>query len=256
MEKLYKCYENSLVADRVKKCVKLIEDIDVVPIKDGDTLHAILWYAKFDYAGTIMDEHVKGIRIRLGNILIGNRNTANQYFREERFNGWLIGELFICDDSLIPNARRDDFENTEENLKLISSMTEWSSSITKEIRRLSLDRSTSAEKKKAIEAYEENNVSDEDINGLLTEVIGFADEDAEISGKIDESSYVANNELLGRFQMLLGQKNNNFKYRILNLRSDIPVDQRKMLEKVIDIIHKIYPKKKAETISEDIVKNY
>ena len=227
-----------------------------MPCSDENGLNAVLWYAKFDYAGTVVDELVKGIRIRSGNILIGNRNTANQYFKEERFNGWLVGELFLVDDSLIHNARRDDFEDTPENQALKHDMTEWSSGITKEIRRISLDRSTSAEKKKAVEECLEDNASDEDINGLMTEVLGFADEEAEISGTVDEASVVANNELLGRFQILLGQKENNFKYKILNLRSDIPMEQRRMLEKVLDIIFRIYPKKKAESLSEDIVKNY
>lgn len=60
-----------------------------------------------------MDDLIKGIRIRQGNILIGDKFTSNQYFKEERFNGWLLGELYIIDDGFIPNARRDDFEDNE-----------------------------------------------------------------------------------------------------------------------------------------------
>ena len=73
---------------------------------------------------------------------------------------------------------------------------------------------------------------------------------------MDESSVVANNELLDRFQILLGNKGNTFKYKVLNLRSDIPNDQRKMLEKVFDVLYVAYSPKKAEKIAEDIVKNY
>lgn len=67
---------------------------------------AILWYAKTDYSGTILDDLTKGIRIRQGNILIGDKSTSNQFFREDRFNGWLIGELYIIDPNFVPNARR------------------------------------------------------------------------------------------------------------------------------------------------------
>lgn len=253
---LYKCYENMLIADRVKKCVRNIDDIEIVPVETADGLVAVLWYAKFEYAGTIVDDLVKGIRIRQGNLLIGDRNTANHFFKEERFNGWLVGELFICTDSYIPNARRDDFEDTDEYKELKDKIFIWSSAISKEIRRISLERSTLSAKSKEVLTKSDADESEDDINGLMTEVLGFADEDAEISGNVDESAIVANNELLGRFQILLGQKDNNFKYKILNLRSDLPVEQRKMLEKVFDILFKIYPKRKAETITEDVLKNY
>lgn len=250
-QQLFKCYENSFVSDRVKKYVKNVDDIEIIPFQCDEKLMAVLWYAKAEYSGTLLDEHIKGIRIRQGNLLIGDKNTANQYFKEERFNGWLLGELLIVNDALIPNARRDDFEETEEYLSLKSMLTEWSMGISKEIRKISLERSASAEKKKAIES-----VSDEDENGLIFEELGFTDEDDEISGEMDESSVVANNELLDRFQILLGNKGNTFKYKVLNLRSDIPNDQRKMLEKVFDVLYVAYSPKKAEKIAEDIVKNY
>ena len=243
------------MADRVKKCVKTIDDIEIVPFWAEDELKAVLWYAKFDYSGTIVDELVKGIRIRCGNILIGDRNTSNRFFKEERFNGWLIGELFIATDSLIPNARRDDFEDSVDNQLLQKKVMEWSTSITKEIRRISLERSAFSAGKKVIEKSPED-VSDEDINGLMTEALGFADEDAEVNEIVDESSIIANNELFGRFQILLGQKDNNFKYKVLNLRTDISFEQRKMIEKIFDIIYKVYPRRKAESITEDIISNF
>ena len=251
-ELLYKCYENSFVSDRVKKYVKSIEDVDIVPFMLRDKLTAVLWVAKLEYAGTILDEYVKGIRIRQGNLLIGNKNTANQYFKEDRFNGWLLGELFIVNDDLIPNARRDDFEETSEYLELKQQLLIWSTGISKEIRKLSYERCAIAEKKNVIQKV----LNDSDENGLTIEDIGFADEDFELNCSMDETSFVADNELFNRFQILLGQKGNDYKYRVLNLRDDIPHEQRKMLEKVFDILYETYAKRKAESISEDIIKNY
>ena len=34
----------------------------------------------------------------------------NVVFKDARFNGWSIGEVFAVDTRLIPNARRDNFE--------------------------------------------------------------------------------------------------------------------------------------------------
>lgn len=53
------------------------------------------------------------MRMRLGNILIGDRRTMDVMFKESRFNGWVQGEIFVNTTGLIPNARRDDFEQNE-----------------------------------------------------------------------------------------------------------------------------------------------
>ena len=71
------------------------------------------WYANTEFSGTLADERISGIRVRLGNILIGNAKTLSPYFKESRFNGWVLGELYILSPYLIPNARRDDFERNE-----------------------------------------------------------------------------------------------------------------------------------------------
>ena len=250
-EQLYKCYDNVIVSDRVKKYVKNINDVEIVPFFVQNKLGAVLWFAKLEYAGTVLDDYVKGIRIRQGNILIGNKNTANQYFREERFNGWLIGELYVVSDDIIPNARRDDFEENNEYNELKEQLIEWSALITKEIRKCSLERSNVSEKKEAIEKAEV-----EDENKLTIEDVIFADEDDFIKGNVDEATYVAENELFDRFQILLGQKGNNYKYKVLNMREDIPHEQRRIIEKVLNTIFETYPKKKAESLAECIVRNY
>ncbi len=83
-----------------------------VKSSSGDIL-AFGWYADTDFSGTLADDRLIGIRVRLGNILIGSSKTLSPYFKESRFNGWVIGELYIVSDQLIPNARRDDFERNE-----------------------------------------------------------------------------------------------------------------------------------------------
>ena len=35
-----------------------------------------------------------------GNILIGDNTTCSQFFKEERFNGWVIGEIYIINNAL------------------------------------------------------------------------------------------------------------------------------------------------------------
>ena len=91
--------------------IKGISFFDI--IDNTGTALAYGWYADTDFLGTIADERMSGIRVRLGNILIGAAKTLSPYFKESRFNGWVLGELYIKSTNLIPNDRRDDFERNE-----------------------------------------------------------------------------------------------------------------------------------------------
>ena len=73
-------------------------------------LMAYGWYADTEFSGTLVDDRLAGVRVRQGNILIGDRDTLKPYYKEARFNGWAIGEVHVVSQNLIPNARRDDFE--------------------------------------------------------------------------------------------------------------------------------------------------
>ncbi len=91
-----------------------IKGISYFDIKDSSNkVLALGWYGELDFYGTIADEKVSGIRIRQGNILIGDNKTLSPYFIETRFNNWCVGELYIISDELIPNARRDGFESNK-----------------------------------------------------------------------------------------------------------------------------------------------
>ncbi len=115
LSQIYKPYKTSqdisLRAGISKDEISGISFFDV--ISDDGTSLAHGWYADTDFLGTLADERVSGIRVRLGNILIGNAKTLSPYFKESRFNGWVLGELYIISPNLIPNARRDDFERND-----------------------------------------------------------------------------------------------------------------------------------------------
>lgn len=82
-------------------------------VDNKSTVLACGWYADSEFSGTLADDRLSGIRVRLGNILIGTSKTLSSYFKESRFNGWVLGELYIVSQNLIPNARRDDFERND-----------------------------------------------------------------------------------------------------------------------------------------------
>jgi len=77
---------------------------------DGE-LAAVGWLLHHDYQGAIPESlGVRGFRARVGNIQVGGERLFVEIFPEDRFNSWTVGEVHVIDRRIIPNGRRDDFE--------------------------------------------------------------------------------------------------------------------------------------------------
>ena len=82
-----------------------------VPSIDAKGDAAVGWIAHSSYLGAIpKGNRIRGIRVRLGNIQVGDERVFDHLFEEERFNRWCVGELHILDPRILPNGRRDYFE--------------------------------------------------------------------------------------------------------------------------------------------------
>lgn len=251
-QELYKPYRDTFVSDRAKRITDNIRDIQVQAFYRNNVLSAVLWYAETAFYGTISDSSVKGIRIRQGNILIGDKTTCNSFFKEERFNGWILGELHVVDPELIVNSRRDDFEKNEAYYALIESLRQWAINVSKDIRHISYERNLSRERKAIIEAE-----SFEDVNDLCTEDLSYAEEASE-SAFLDmgESDFIAETDYFDKLSFLIGQKKAQTKYRALNINAKLTMDQRKVLERVFDLIQQEYDIKEAEKFINTIARKF
>lgn len=115
---LFKPYRMGLYEGSAEKKKKYDEIYDIEFKKflasDGTPV-AWLWYGIAKYEKYIpMINDMRCIRLRKENIQIGDEDTLGypKYFKESRGNGYFIGELFVLDNRLIPNARRDYFNPT------------------------------------------------------------------------------------------------------------------------------------------------
>jgi hypothetical protein len=91
-----------------------ISDVEFIKLTNGSDLLGFGWIAKLGLLGSINSTSlVDGIRVRCGNISVGDRTICDDLFRERRFSGYLVGEIHTTDSRLIPNSRRDDFEDNE-----------------------------------------------------------------------------------------------------------------------------------------------
>lgn len=115
LTQMYKPYKLTLdTSSRAGVSKDEIFGISYIELKDKAGLPiAFGWYADTGFAGTLVDERISGIRARQGNILIGGGKTLSVHFKEARFNAWSMGEIYVTAGTLIPNARRDDFEKND-----------------------------------------------------------------------------------------------------------------------------------------------
>lgn len=101
-------------ADRIKD-VRLFE----LPDRRGGML-GVGWYAETGFEASLpADCAMRGIRIRQGNLQIGDEHFLEDAFAERRFATWHIGEIHLTDNVMKPNARRDDFEQSPEYERLL-----------------------------------------------------------------------------------------------------------------------------------------
>jgi molecular chaperone HtpG len=111
-EQVYKPYINSVkVGDRK---TDRIRKIDFIEFSNGNGTLTFGWIANLELLGRVNSTGlVDGVRLRSGNILVGDKDLLCDYFRERRFNSYLVGELHVVDHRLVLNSRRDDFEDSQ-----------------------------------------------------------------------------------------------------------------------------------------------
>lgn len=110
---LYKPFKDKFISNSKSKLHDEIIDIQEICIDyDGKNI-AKGWYAITNFFGGICNESTAGIRMRKGNILVGDGRTLSSIFRQDRFSIWVMGEIHMLDNAFIPNARRDNFEQNE-----------------------------------------------------------------------------------------------------------------------------------------------
>ena len=120
-EPLYKAYKNEfhLTDGAISKWI----GVDFIDIRnDEGKLLALGWYCYRDLSNVVLpsENFEQGIRIRTKNIAIGDENTCDSFFDAPRTNHRFIGEIHTVDESFIPNARRDYFEENDTCLKFVS----------------------------------------------------------------------------------------------------------------------------------------
>jgi hypothetical protein len=118
-----------------KGVVDRFEDIEFFDIRDSnDCLAATGWFLHHGYRGAIeSDAFIKGLRLRSGNMQVGESRLLDELFVEPRFNSWTVGEI-------LPNGRRDHFEQNIPFMDLLNRLTPKARELSRRCRLSSLHR--------------------------------------------------------------------------------------------------------------------
>lgn len=261
--RVFKPYKDRFLADKGKNQFDQIRDIELIKIKQNDgTVLAMGWVGKTNYLGSIYDKSIKGLRLRKGNILIGDGQTLNTVFKDARFNGWTLGELFIVAPQLVPNARRDNFEKTPAYFALMEQLQRIAAGITKEIRSTSLRRNQdlsealhqSIDTARSAAAAMENGMA-ASTKSKLSQELSVAQKAIAGSAVEDDTGLYYQRIAFDELDMLINKLQGATSYKAINSMRNLTKTEKQVLEKVFDVIVKL-ELENAEKLIEAILDSF
>lgn len=133
------------------KAVSVGTRIELLPFEGmEDGLAAVGWVLHHDYLGSIpRAAAVAGIRLRSGNIQVGDHRLLDDQFHEPRFNGWCVGEIHVLSPRIVPNGRRDNFETNGHWQDLQGKLATFAAQLVRACRGKSLARNKMAKARQA-----------------------------------------------------------------------------------------------------------
>lgn len=261
LEPIYKPNRHRYHSDRNKMKNDEILSMKFFKVEVEGELFALGWYGISNWLGSISEHEISGIRVRKGNILIGDNRTLNSIFKEARFNGWTQGELFIVTDKLVPNARRDDFEQNESYYSIMEVLGSGVGyEITKLIRDASTHRNDTSAKainevkkqiKVARQTVEEGFNSSLDKSRLLEDLNDAA---KKLKGtKVRKELQEKKKEVEELLAETIDEVDKSKNYKINQVNSGIDKKSKRILAIVSDILSEKLSKALVDDIIEEIV---
>lgn len=114
---LFKSY-NSYIYDRTDSTKKKTDEVkEVCFFKEYDKNGNMLFWGWYSITEKMQSLHPinrsRGFRLRKANIQIGDEDTLTKLHKDRRFQFYYFSEIYALHKDLIPNARRDNFSETE-----------------------------------------------------------------------------------------------------------------------------------------------
>lgn len=229
---------------------------------DGNILGTV-WYSVSNFRGSIVERAAKGLRIRVGNILVGDGTSLNQLFKDSRFNGWVVGEVHVTSSELILNARRDDFEHNAAYFRLEEQLKTIAAEITQRIRSASVARnkalSVALKKVEQVEAYVDDELANPLISpstkGKLTlQISSVKKELSSIPAKANDAALRA--EAIEKLDLLTGRIRGATQFKAINLIEGISTNEKNLLARLFRNLLESYDHEEAQRCIDMILSTY
>lgn len=137
---IYRPHRSAIEIDGRKPDQFIEFETHEIPGIDG-AVAAIGWTLHHGYSGALPSKAlVKGIRLRTGNMQVGDNALLEDLFPESRFNSWAVGEVHIIDNKILPNGRRDHFEQSAHLDNLLNHLAPIARDIARRCRQSSIAR--------------------------------------------------------------------------------------------------------------------
>lgn len=280
-EQVFKPYRRKVTAGKESE-KEFIEDIKFFDSFKGDkSLFFLGWYGVTKLSGSIKDKDVNGIRVRKHNILIGDNYTLDPFFGDnptyQVANRWFVGEIYVYDENLLPNARRDDFEENQSYFEFKSEVEKVTRNLAKLPHVASSERSSIKKFGKAETSL--TKIKDEISNGLtntskekIVEKINGIEEEIrnvrikqkdkpEIDSKTYNTESFQKDELsekktviLKELEKLKEKVNDSNNFIADRIPSNYPKEVRKVIRIIFEIIDRELPQNEAHHLQEKIIR--
>ncbi|UOD33721.1 ATP-binding protein [Deferribacteraceae bacterium V6Fe1] len=278
-EQIFKAYTVAIYEGEKhnKKRIDDIFDIEFFDIKDKD--EQVLcwgWYSISSFLKQIPSVNIaRGIRLRKGNIQIGDDRQLGRLFKESRGTFYFFGEVHAMSPNLIPNARRDYFtennvltlfeKNLKNKFKHLHEIYHVSSQIRNEKKRIeeiaNLVKEYADKSKKGFTKPEEQEEYEDKIQKVKVKAEFAAKkiEKIKTKAKSDNVKTKLINKLTEGIDDNLSIEEeilpkNNEKPKLLT--DNLPQynrSERKLISKILSIIDNVLPKDLSETVKQKII---
>lgn len=192
-EQIYKPYHSTIykLVNDAKKRVDEIFDIQFIDFEIDNQRVAYGWYGISTQLQQIPSNNIfRGIRLRKGNIEIGDEHTLRKFFKDGRIHFYFVGEIHVVSPDIVPNGRRDYFDETEQ---LINFEIQLKNFFNTELHKITYDASSIHSSVKKIDTYQELKQKYEEkikSNGFVSK-----SESTEFESKLDKQKEEADKAL-------------------------------------------------------------
>ena len=167
------------------------------------------WVGKKAESGSYTDKLVSGLRVRVRNIQIDGTTLVSEIFRDHaksyvRFQDYFLGEVFLRPSAVVPNARRDGFEENSAWRRIREELASVVQQLGKEAYRVSAKgvysvdalRKSLNKAKKDLASFQKTGFSDTDSVIALSRRITIA------QGRVSKSTLGADMETAAELQAI------------------------------------------------------